>query len=335
MHRFTFFEKCGIISLYFLRGYEFMINLYLSFSVIFPIMVYLALGYILKCAKVIDAPSIRKMNGAIFKMFLPILLFLNVYNADVSTAVNTKLIVFAISSIVIMFAVLMIVIPKIEKDHKKISVMIQGIFRSNFVIFGLPVVISLYGAENVGVTAVLIAFVTPVFNALAVVILEIYSGNQVSFKKILKGIIKNPLIISSAIALVFLAFGWRLPSLIEKTMTDISKVATPLSLTLLGGTFTFSSIKGYIKQIIIGVSGKLIISPLIFLTCAILLGFRNVELASLVALYASPVAVSSYVMSQQMGGDETLASHYIVFGSICSIVTVFLFVFVLKQFAFI
>ena len=255
--------------------------------------------------------------------------------ADVSTAVNTKLIVFAISSIVIMFAVLMIFIPKIEKDHKKISVMIQGIFRSNFVIFGLPVVISLYGAENVGVTAVLIAFVTPVFNALAVVILEIYSGNQVSFKKILKGIIKNPLIISSAIALVFLAFGWRLPSLIEKTMTDISKVATPLSLTLLGGTFTFSSIKGYIKQIIIGVTGKLIISPLIFLTCAILLGFRNVELASLVALYASPVAVSSYVMSQQMGGDETLASHYIVFGSICSIVTVFLFVFVLKQFAFI
>ncbi len=335
MHRFTFFGKYDIMCAYFLKGYENMINLYLSFSVIFPIMVYLALGYLLRCAKVIDEPSIRKMNGAIFKMFLPILLFLNVYNADISTAINTKLAVFAIISVCVMFTVLMIVIPKIEKDNRKISVMIQGIFRSNFVIFGLPVVISLYGAENVGVTAVLIAFVTPVYNALAVIILEIFSGEKINPKKILIGIIKNPLIIASALALIFLAAGWRLPKLIEKTMTDISKVATPLSLTLLGGTFKFSSASGYTKQIIIGLLGKLIISPLVFLTCAILVGFRNVELASLVALFASPVAVSSYVMSQQMGGDDTLASHYIVFGSICSVVTVFLFVFVLKQFAFI
>ena len=312
-----------------------MINLYLSFSVIFPIMVYLALGYLLRCVKVIDETSIRKMNGAIFKLFLPVLLFLNVYNSDVSTAINTKLIVFAIISVVIMFAVLMIIVPKIEKDNKKISVMIQGVFRSNFVIFGLPVVVSLYGAENVGVTAVLIAFVTPVFNALAVVVLEIFSGEKINTKKIFIGIIKNPLIISSALALIFLIAGWRLPNLIEKTMTDLSKVATPLSLTLLGGTFKFSSVKGYKKQIITGLLGKLIISPLVFLTCAILIGFRNVELASLVALFASPVAVSSFVMSQQMGADDILASHYIVFGSICSVVTVFLFVFVLKQFAFI
>ena len=312
-----------------------MINFYLSFSVIFPIMVYLALGYLLRCLCVIDEPTARKMNGAIFKVFLPILLCLNIYNADISTAVNVKLAVFAVASIFILFITLMIFVPMIEKDNRKISVIIQGVFRSNFVIFGLPVVTALYGSENVGVTAILIAVVTPFVNALAVIILEMFSGEKISLKKILSGIIKNPLIISSAIGLTLLITGLKIPSLIEKSMTDISKIATPLSLILLGTTFKFSSVKGYGKQITIGLLGKLIVSPVIFISIAVALGFRNVELASVIALFASPVAVSSYVMTQQMGGDDTLASHYIVFGSIASVVTVFLFVFVLKQFAFI
>jgi predicted permease len=49
------------------------------------------------------------------------------------------------------------------------------------------------------------------------------------------------------------------------------------------------------------------------LICAILIGFENVELALLVVLFASPVAVSSHVMSQQMDKDEILASYYMIF----------------------
>ncbi|MEG0663654.1 MAG: AEC family transporter [Clostridia bacterium] len=79
---------------------------------------------------------------------------------------------------------------------------------------------------------------------------------------------------------------------------------------------------------------KLIAVPLVFLTIAILLGFRNGELSSLVALFASPVAVSSFTMASQMGGDKNLSSQIVVIGSVCSIFTVFLFIFVLKSLSF-
>ena len=46
---------------------------------------------------------------------------------------------YAVLSIVILFFVLLWVIPAIEKDNKKRGPIIQGIFRSNFVIFGIPV----------------------------------------------------------------------------------------------------------------------------------------------------------------------------------------------------
>ena len=308
-----------------------MENLYLSFSVIFPICVYLTLGYIMKRMNVLDDSTVKKMNNTIFKVFLPVLLFCNVYQADIESALNPKLCIYGALSVVIVFLVSLIIIPRIEKDDKKISVIIQGIFRSNFVIFGLPVVTSLYGAENTGVTAVLIAVITPLFNSFAVIVLEIFRGGKIDVKHLLKGIITNPLIISSILGIISIVTGFKMPALIEKCVFDMSKVATPLALVLLGATFTFGSVKGYKKQIAIGILGKLVIVPLIFLSIGVYLGFRNVELASLIALFASPAAVSSFVMAEKMGGDSTLAGQYIVLGSVCSIFTVFVFVFVLKQ----
>ena len=51
----------------------------------------------------------------------------------------------------------------------------------------------------------------------------------------------------------------------------------------------------------------------------------------LIALFASPTAVSSFTMAQQMDGDSQLAGQLVVFGSLFSILTIFLWVFSFKQ----
>ena len=48
-------------------------------------------------------------------------------------------------------------------------------------------------------------------------------------------------------------------------------------------------------------------------------------------MFASPTAVSSFQMAMQMDGDSDLASQIVVFTSAFSIVTVFSWIFVLKQ----
>ena len=225
--------------------------------------------------------------------------------------------------------------PIFEKDNSKRGVIIQGIFRSNFVLFGIPVATSLAGEGNIGVTALLIGVVVPTFNVLAVVCLETFRGGKVNVKKVAHGIVTNPLIIGSFLGLSMLVIGIKLPTFLEVTIKDVSKIATPLSLILLGASFSFSNVKKYLKETIITVIGKLIIVPLVFLAISYAVGFRGISLLSLMIMFAAPTAVSSFQMAKQMDGDADLAGQIVVFTSAFSIVTVFAWIFVLKQLALI
>ena len=308
-----------------------MENFILSFNVVTPLFIIMSLGYYLKYIKLLDKQTLNVMNSVCFKVFLPILLFFNIYQSDVKSSFNINLITFSVSSIVILFVVLCFLIPKIEKDNKKRGVMIQGIFRSNFVIFGMPIATSIYGEGNIGTTALLIAVIVPLFNLLSVISLELFRDGEINLKKILKGIITNPLIIASAIGILFVTLNITLPTFIEKSVSDIAKIATPLSLILRGGSFSFSHIKEYLNHTIIIVFNKLIFVPLIFIPIAIKLGFRGIELLTILLIFAAPVAVSTFQMSKQMDGDSTLAEQSIVFTCLFCIPTVFLWILTLKQ----
>ncbi len=308
-----------------------MENLILSFSVIMPIFLTMILGYILKKIGIFDKHTTEKLNKSVFKVFLPLLIFYNVYTSEIADVFNFSLILYSVVSIVVVFLLSILFITLTEKDNSKRGVLVQGIFRSNFVIFGVPLSVSLYGDEIVGTAAVLIAVITPLFNLLSVIILEIFRGTKPNLLKILKGIITNPLIIASAVGLLALFSNIALPAFIEKTVCDISKASTPLALIALGGSIDFKKAKNNIKQLIIGITGKLIITPAIILTTGILLGFRNAELAILIALSASPVAVSSFTMAREMDGDSELAAQLQMFGTTICIITVFLWIFILKQ----
>ena len=312
-----------------------MENLILSFNVVAPLCFVMALGYILKYLKMFDENTIKAMNSVAFKTFLPTLLFYNIYTTDLRSVFNPKLMIFAALSIIIIFTLLFLFIPMIEKEDNKKGVMIQGIFRSNFVLFGIPVATSLVGEGNVGTTALLIGVVVPLFNFLAVVCLETFRGGCIDIKKIIYGIVTNPLIIGSLLALILLLLNINLPTFIISTIKDVSKIATPLSLILLGASFSFSNIKKYLRETLIVVIGKLIVMPVLIVFCAYYVGFRDISLLTLMIMSASPTAISSFQMAKEMGGDGDLASQIVVFTSAFSIVTVFLWIFALKQLALI
>lgn len=303
----------------------------LSFNVVVPLFLMLVLGYSLKQIRVYDEHTISGMNQLVFKVFLPLLLFINIYQTDVAGVFDLKLMLVAVLGVLGSFFMTWLIIAWIEKDNRKRGVLIQGIFRSNFVIFGIPVTTSLFGGEATGAAALLVAVIVPIFNMLSVVILEIYRGSRINVPKILKGIITNPLIIGSVTGLLCLLLHIKIPLVLEKTISDLSKVTTPLALVILGGSFTFSSMKGNVKQIAIGVLGKLVIVPVICLSFALLIGIRGVGLAILMSIFASPTAVSSFSMAKQMDGDADLAGHLVVLGSMLSVVTMFVWIFIFKQ----
>ena len=312
-----------------------MKNFILSINVVAPLFLTIMFGYFIRRINLVDEYTLKKMNNLIFKTFLPMLLFFNVYSTNIEGAIDVRLMIFAPTCILLSCLGACAIGPFVVKENKKRGVVVQAIFRSNFVLFGLPVVLSLFGEDGAGITSILIAVIVPMFNFLAVIVLEVFRGGNLNLKTIIKGIITNPLILASLLGILMLVLQIKLPTIFEKTISDMSKIATPLALVVLGGSFRIEKINKNLKPLIIGVIGKLIIVPLIFIPIAIYLGFRDIELASVMIMLSAPVAVSSFTMAEQMEADGELAAQLVVFTSMFSVLTIFIYIFAMKQLCYI
>ena len=113
-------------------------------------------------------------------------------------------------------------------------------------------------------------------------------------------------------------------------MNAMSAVATPMMLFLLGAFFHFDSLGRFSGQLTLITLFKLVIIPGVFLTLGYFLGFRGMEFAGLIAAFASSTAVSSFTMSQQLGGDAELAGGAIVVTALFSSLTLFLWCLLFK-----
>ncbi len=307
----------------------------IAFWSVVPLLLLMALGYFLRIIKLLDEKFVTRLNAFCFKVFLPTTIFCNIYSSDFEQMFSIDMILFGLTSIFLSFILLLLIVPRFEKQRANTSVIIQGAFRSNYVFFGLPVLASIYGDSQTGVAAILAAFAIPVFNSLSVFVLESYSGKKPSALQIIKSVLKNPLIVASIVAFLLVFLGIKLPDAVFETAKDVSGVSTPLALILLGGSFKFTAAGKIYKQLIAAVSTKLVFIPLIFVTISVILGFRGATLAALAIMFASPTAVSSYTMAQSSGANHVLAGQIVVWSSIFSIVSLFFIVAILRGFAFI
>ena len=170
------------------------------------------------------------------------------------------------------------------------------------------------------------------------------SSNKNSFKSVLVNIAKNPLIIGVVLGLACLGireaqiavFGEvvfrfsQQTKFLYTTVNNLKSIATPFALLVLGGQFEFSAVKGLMKEIVAGTLWRIVLAPLLGIGLAIVLNdYTNLlscgvnEYPALVALFGSPVAVSSAVMATSMGADDQLATQLVVWTSIFSIFTIF------------
>lgn len=312
-----------------------MDSLYLAFCVVFPLFLLMAIGFGVRSFGVADEPFLRKINSFVFKVCLPCVMFLSIYNSDYSQDFSWKMILTALGIVTLNATLLFIIIPRIEPEGKKRGVMIQGIFRSNFVLFGIPVAEAIYSADALGVMAIAISVVVPIFNAVSVFALEYYSGKKSTAKGIAKSMLKNPVIVAAIVGFVFHGLGLQVPDLVLGVVDDLSDVATPLALLALGGTFHFARMGDALRQLVICTVGRLILVPLLGMSIAISLGFRNAELVAFFCMLSSPTAVTSYAMAQAAGADGQLAGQLVVTTSLCSVVTIFLWVTFMSHFGLI
>ena len=296
----------------------------ISAIAITPLMVFMAIGYFFQKRNYLNAQTTKQLNIVVFRFFLSLMCGETIYKANLREDVELIPVLIVAFSIIGVFLLSWIIVPRFIKDKTQIPVMIQGLYKANYAILGIPIAQSICGAENIGIVSIIAAVLVPLNNALSAFIFEKYTGNATSVGKLIYKIITNPLVVGSLAGLFLNIAGVKIPSwIMTGIISKLSNLATPLSMIALGASFEFGYIKKYKTQLFWACFGKLVLLPAILIPLAIALGVRHVGLVGVAIYAAAPNAVNSYTTSVAMGGDADLANEIVVMSSILSMVTMF------------
>lgn len=339
-----------------------MESLLFTLNAVLPIIFCIVIGYILKLLKIFPDDFWSKLNKLCFRVLLPVLLFKNIYDTKSITMLgeNWQAIVFCSLAIVSVFFIGLLVVIFSVKDDRQKGVVLQCIFRSNYAIIGIGLIELLATGGDVatakGIGSVIAALSIPIFNVLAIISLTIFvkdeDGKKITVKETIIKICKNPLIIGVVLGIIFLAFRALIPTDIDgnpvwtfryfndyggndtfiyTTIKYLAGAASPVALIALGGAFSFSAVSRLKFQIIIGTVARTLVVPITCLFIAYLFKFDKSYFPALIALFGTPVAVSSVPMSSEMNNDSELAGQLVVWTTLISAFTLFGIILVCKS----
>ncbi|MBR0268180.1 MAG: AEC family transporter [Clostridia bacterium] len=303
-----------------------------ALNAVAPFMILLGIGFLAVRTRIADRAFMNRLNALNFKLFFPFLMFNNIYSAKPENLPSATLMIAGPLSVILLVLVLLIAVPRIVKENSRRGVIIQAIFRSNFIIYGIPLTASIFGTEQSSVCGIMVMIMVSLFNIAAVIVLEIFrEGGKVRLKPLLLGLLKNPLLQGCAIGLLFFALRIRLPAFIASPVSSLATLATTLAMIVLGANLIFEEIQKNRKPIAAVLLIRLILLPLVTIPLGWLIGLRGVELFLILMIFGTPVATASYPMAQNMGGDGQLAGQLVFTSTVASLGTIFLFIYIMSR----
>jgi len=312
-------------------------NIIFTSNVVAPVFLLVALGYFVKRINVINENFVDVTSKFVYSVSLPALVFINITEIDLSEAIDFNQIIYIYAATLFSFFIVWIISIPFIKDGKNLSVFVQGAYRSNFAIVGFAIVSKLFGSYALGKASLVLAFILPLYNILAVIILTVplRKERKLNLKSTLYEIILNPLIVAVIVGLIFSYFKIIIPSVINSTVGFLSELALPLALIGIGGSLNLENIKKASGLAFTSSAIKIILIPLLLTLGAAYSGFRGLDLGIMFVLFASPTAIVSFIMAEAMGANSKLAGNIVFISTIGSVFTIAAGIVILKELALI
>lgn len=310
-----------------------MENLIFSLNATVPIFLLMILGFLLKKLGVIDDVFASKMNKFVFLVPLPVLLFEDLSTVDFAQVWNMKFVLFCF--VVTLVCIILAALASFLWHDKSIQgEFIQASYRSSAALLGIAFIQNIYG--NAGMAPLMIIGSVPLYNIMAVVVLSFFKPDRKKldkevWKTTLKGIVTNPIILGIAAGLLWSALRLPMPSILEKTVSDIGAVATPLGLMAMGASFDLKKAFGKVKPAAVASVMKLVLFAAFFLPLAVWMGFRREELVAILVMLSSATTVSCYVMARNMGHEGVLTSSVVMLTTLFSAFTMTGWLYILRS----
>lgn len=311
-----------------------MDSLIYSLNATVPVFVVIVVGYLLKRIGWINQGFIEASNKINFKVTLPALLIQDMVNNNFMEKFELGYVIFCAVATTISILTMWFLARIFMKDKSIIGEFVQASYRSSAAVLGAAFILNIY--SDTGMVPLMIIGAVPLYNIFAVIILTVEcpekgAGQSKTLSSTLKGIATNPIILSIVAGVILSVLNVHFPKVLDNTISNFSKMATPLALIAIGGSFEFGKALQKIKPAVIATVMKLVGWALVFLPIAIWLGYRDAKLMAIVIMLASPATPSCYIMSRSMHSEGTLTSSVIVLTTMCSAFTITAIIYILRE----
>mgnify|MGYP000629929174 FL=1 len=182
-------------------------NLIVAICAVIPLFFLMLVGFAVKKMRLLTELELAHVNRMVFKIFFFFMMFYNIYTTDLAETFRPHLMLFGAVGVLASALIGGIIICLIEKSNKRRGAMIQAIFRSNFVIMGIPIISNIFGDDQLAIPTMMIAIIVPIYNIVSVFILETFRGGHFYLPTILLGVLKNPMILGAIFGTLFLVLG--------------------------------------------------------------------------------------------------------------------------------
>jgi malonate transporter and related proteins len=293
-----------------------------GFSVVWTIIL---VGFAVGRGNLLGPGGSMALSRLAFFVASPCLLLETLSESDLEVIFSNTLIVAAASAVAVALVYFAVVRIWFKRGISEVLIGAMSSSLVNSANLGIPVAAYVLGDATL-VAPVLIfqlAFFSPLFLMALDSTTSRYRTTVFSF---LLQIVRNPILIGTAIGLVLAATGWELPEVVMEPIRLIGGAAVPAMLMAFGislnGSKPLQANGGRRKDVLLGSALKLVLQPAVaYVVARYALGMEGHLLFSAVVLAALPSAQNVFVTAQRYESGVVIAKDTVLLTTILAVPT--------------
>jgi malate permease and related proteins len=287
----------------------------LFFNNLFPILLSAGIGFVL--AKWLNINP-RPLSQVVFYVFSPILVFNLIRNSQLSNQDILRTLAFALVLMVCVGLLTWLIGGVLRFDRRMMAAVLITTMFMNAGNYGLPLTSFAFGEQALAFASIFFVISALFTNTVGIVIA---SSGSMSVINAIKGLVKFPAIYALSGGILFLQFGWQLPTSLDRTVNLLGNAAIPCMLILLGMQLVNIRLDGHVKPLILSTSMRLLIAPLLAYGLTRLFGMSGPAQQAVVLEAGMPVAVLTTILATEFDAEPTFVTTAVLVTTLLSPLT--------------
>jgi predicted permease len=295
-------------------------------SVILPVFLILAAGYVLAWRNVIPPEGIDGLMKFAQGFAVPCLLFRNIAALDLATTFDPALLISFYTGATLCFAAGIAGARWLfGRDWEDaIAIGFVALF-SNSLLIGLPITERAFGPDALASNFAIISIHAPFCYLLGITTMELARARGQALRHlpltIGRAMAGNAIIIGVGLGLLANIADLRLPEAVDAAIDLVARAAIPTALFGLGGVLTRYRPEGDMRQILFVMGCSLMLHPALVWVMGSLAGLSTGQFRSAVLTAAAAPGVNAYLFADMYGRARRVAASAVLFATVACALT--------------